>query len=162
MKPVTINAFYEVLESYLNKFYLSSHFTNATKATLSMVVVDSQVEGLAANDDEEKYEFLDNIYEWTFPIDNLKDYIKNRYEEDIEDSKELGLRSDNSSEFFEIGNSNEFEYENLDDFLNDVDYDLVNKIINKCWAQACSSGSPFPSDEYLQDWLKPKRLKKFK
>ena len=159
MKPISRESFYEVINSYLMGFYSSSHFSKATKATLGMVEVDAEaIEDYEDETDEEVYEYLNNIYEWTFPINNLKDYIKNRYEEDIEDNDQ----NNEVSEFFEIGNSDEFEYKNLDNFLNDVDYDLVNKIINKCWSQACSSGSPFPSDEYLQDWLKPKRLKKFK
>ena len=147
MQPKSRKAFFDVLSKYVEPMYSrSARYTNATLATLGMVSIDAEaIEDYEDESEEFVFNYLEDIYDWTENSDKLKDYIKNRYLEDCEDNE-------NGSEFFSIGNSDDYWYENLAEFYDDVDFERVILVIKKCWAQACSSGIPFPEDESDKDF----------
>ena len=121
MKPISKEAFNQVLESYLEGMY---HQTTRLSVSTLIAIQMMNVEALPDVDmeEEDEDEFLDDlhsVYDWTTTDEGLKDYLSNRYEED----------DDN---FFSIGDLDGCDYKNIKEFLDDLDYEFVRDTLKKC------------------------------
>ena len=71
--------------------------------------------------------------------ENLENWFKAEFEED-EDMENI----------WDIGE--ECFYKNVQSFMEEIEYDVVIKILNICWSRSCKTNDPFPSDQFLEDF----------
>ena len=147
MKPVSISAYSIVLENYLSQM-IKEGPTCCSSATISAgsVVWDHVCPSDDLDEEEiiEFFDFLEDIYKWTSTQEGLKDYLKERFEEDEEPE----------SAFFFIGNAPDCWYENFDEFLEDLDFELCIQSFRKCWERSCDTEDVFPDGQFKFDFKK--------
>ena len=151
MKPISKAAYSEILESYLDQMHgrMPDRCSSSTCSAVALVCNDAVPE----EDNDDFYDELVSIYEWTSTEEGLNDYLKNRFEE------QLDYEGSADSAFFYIGNSEESQYESFEDFMEDLDVPIVLQTLKKCWERACKEGVPFPETQFIDDYWSIDRSK---
>ena len=44
----------------------------------------------------------------------------------------------------------EINYDDFNSFVEDIDYEFLNKNLKRCWDRSCLTDEPFPEDELLK------------
>ena len=85
----------------------------------------------------------------TSSIEGLTTYIKeNILDETDEDRARYWMIGDTYELDGEIGSC---DYEDMESFLDEVNFNQVIKILHKCWDRACKTEEVFPEDEAMND-----------
>ena len=149
MKPVSISAYSIILENYLDQM-IKEGPTCCSSATISAVSV--VWDHICPDDDDdldeegiiEFFDFLEDIYKWTSTHKGLRDYLKVRFEEEEEPE----------GPYFFIGNTEDCFYENFDEFLEDIDFNLCFQSFRKCWERSCDGEDVFQEGQFKIDFKK--------
>ena len=148
MKPVSISAYSIILENYLDQM-IKEGPACCSSATISAVSV--VWDHICPDDDDldeegiiEFFDFLDDIYKWTSTQKGLKDYLKVRFEEEEEPE----------GPYFFIGTTEDCFYENFDEFLKDIDFNLCFQSFRKCWERSCDGEDVFQEGQFKIDFKK--------
>ena len=159
MKPTSRAAYYDILESYLEQMHgkMPDRCSSSTCSAVSLVWNDVAPEDEDEDDedeDEDFYDNLDSIYEWTSTEEGLKDYLKNRFEE------QLDYEGSADSAFFYIGDSEEYTLLDTDSqeklvvilFKDDEMWDEIKSISSDFYEEIYYIKlSDVGSDEYYGD-----------
>ena len=143
IRPVSDSAFAKILKSYISADIEDSDdffgtFTNATYYTLFRIADLADPDGWDPDDpDPEHGIYVIRLYKATSNKENLRNWFKAEFEED-------------DMEIWDIGE--ECFYKNVQSFMEEIEYDVVIKILNICWSRSCKTNDPFPSDQFLEDF----------
>ena len=139
IRPVSDSAFAKILKFYIEDD-LDTFIEPATFNTLSRIADLADPDGWDTGDpDPEHWIYVMRLYKATSNKENLKNWYKAEFEED-----------DEMEEIWEIGE--ECLYKDAESFMNEVEYDILIKILNICWNRSCKTNDPLPSGQFLKDF----------
>ena len=146
MKPVSEEAFCKILDSYIVQ--IVEVVSPATLLTLENISSDTNPEEMCVDDFIE--DWICSICEWTLTIEGLQNYLSERINNESGDD---GLAFNWSiGDVYEIeGESYTCKYKDEESFSNDVNFDSVIQIVQKCWVRACKIDDIFSEDEAIND-----------
>ena len=159
MRPVSNNAFSDVLITYMDSLWDSAVPNGMIDAAtmISLLNIGHFVDPKRNKPD--KFEnFIEDMvlrmYENTSTIMKLKKYLKFKLKEWPESEKAVWWKIGERWEIQETGEKGNCYYPDAKSFLENVDYNFSVQIIKKCWKRACSTGELFPEDEAIKDCAK--------
>ena len=153
-KPVSEEAFSKILQSYHLQLWqgdIRKVLYPATILTLVNIAMNTSPDVLDPDDFDD---FIDQQVKVTYKdctssIEGLTTYIKeNILEETDEDKARYWMIGDTYEQNGEIGLC---DYEDMESFLDEVNFNQVIKILHKCWDRACKTEKVFPEDEAMND-----------
>ena len=155
-KPVSHEAFSNILESYTEKLWhgdIRKVLTVASLLTLENISSDTDPNMFELSDfDNFIEEVVFMTYEWTSNIEGLKDFLIDRITNEDEDSIHYKWLIGKFGEtFIYDGEAYTHKYEDKESFLEDVNYSQVIKILKKCWDRACKTEEVFPEEEAMNE-----------
>ena len=129
MKPISESSFWEEIDAEVSKMYGS--YSPATCNAVWKVgdhCNPEYFEKEADDEDSDHLEFINEVVIQTSNVDGLKTFL----EEKIDTAIDLGYLD----KFFEIGETEDCEYPNVESFFKDIDYEVAIAILRKCWKKA--------------------------
>ena len=139
IRPVSDNAFAKILKFYIEDD-VDTFIEPATFNTLSRIADLADPDGWDTGDpDPEHWIYVMRLYKATSNKENLKNWHKAEFEED-----------DEMEEIWEIGE--DCLYKDAESFMNEVEYDILIKILNICWNRSCKTNDHLPSGQFLKDF----------
>ena len=139
IRPVSDSAFSKILKSYISDDFFGT-FEQTTDITLARIADLADPDDWDTGEqDPEHWIYVMRLYKATSNKENLKNWYKAEFEED-----------DDMEEIWDIGEG--CFYEDAESFMNEVEYDVVIKVLNICWSRSCQTNEPFPSEQYLNDF----------
>ena len=154
MKPVSEEAFSKILQSYHLQLWhgdIRKVLYPATILTLVNIAMNTSPDVLEPDDFDD---FIDEQVKGTYKdctssIEGLTTYIKDTIlDETDEDRARYWMIGDTYELNGEIGSC---DYEDLESFIDAVNFTQVIKILQKCWDRACKTEEVFPEDEAMND-----------
>ena len=130
MKPVSESSFWEEIDAEVSIMYGS--YSPATCNAVWKVGDHCNPEYFEKgpeDEDSDHLEFINEVFIQTSKVDGLKTFL----EEKIDTAIDLGYLD----KFFEIGDTEDCEYQNVESFFKDIDYEAAIAILSKCWKKAC-------------------------
>ena len=153
-KPVSEEAFSKILKSYHLQLWqgdIRKVLYPATILTLVNIAMNTSPDVLEPDDFDD---FIDEQVKGTYKdctssIEGLTTYIKdNVLDETDEDRARYWMIGDTYELNGEIGSC---DYEDLESFIDEVNFNQIIKILQKCWDRACKTEEVFPEDEAMND-----------
>jgi len=160
MKPLSEEDFYINLSIYLDCMseFIHTRCSGATWSAIALIKYDMDYDSFEEENLEDDENFIDNylvsMYQWVSNKNGLIEYLNEKYEtwEDI-DPKEIGS--------FWIGTTEKCHYKNYEEFKNDLDSDMVIKILQNAWEASCRNDIAFLEKQFINDFPFPKGTKYF-
>lgn len=152
-RPVTEEAFFKILQSYHLQLWngdIRKVLYPATIQTLVNIGTDTDPNAFHPDDfDDFIDEQVKGTYDRCTTLEGLTTYIKeNILDETDEDRARYWMIGDTYELNGEIGSC---DYEDLESFIDEVNFTQVIKILQKCWDRACKTEEVFPEDEAMND-----------
>ena len=124
----------------------------ATIQTLVNIGTDTDPNAFRPDDfDDFIDEQVKGIYDNYSSVKGLTTYIKEQIlDETDEDRSRYWMIGDTYELDEEIGSC---DYENMESFLDEVNFTQVIKILQKCWDRACKTEEVFPEDEAITEGM---------
>ena len=133
--PINKKAFTQAIEVTLWDRQLEDRIrgnklSTATQNTIWYFKIESDPEICDFDGDDKKFfDYLLSLRESASSISKLKEYLDWRIEEDLEGIEDLEEDDEDDYREWEIGNKNSYEYQTIDEFINDVDFiEVVNQV----------------------------------
>ena len=160
MKPVSEEAFYMHLNIYLDCMseFIHNRCSGATWSAIALIQADVDYDSFEEENLEDDENFIDDylvsMYQWMSNKNGLTEYLNEQYEfwEDS-DPEEIGS--------FWIGTTEKCHYKSYEEFKNDLDSDMVLKILQNAWEASSRSETEFLERQFINDFPFPKGTKYF-
>ena len=172
MKPINDLAFKNICEDFSCK--CMGYCSEATSITMEEIA--HECDPNTYDEKDSKNNFLENIvlkiYELVMTKKGFEEYV----EEYLEMAIELRLNPEvygnggnginidddcpiedidfdmliNAQESINPKEENKINYDDFDSFFKDIDYNFLNKNLQRCWERACLTDKPFQEDDLLK------------
>ena len=160
MKPVSEEAFYIHLNIYLDCMseFIHNRCSGATWSAIALIQADVDYDSFEEENLEDDENFIDDylvsMYQWVSNKNGLIEYLNEAYEtwEEL-DPEEIGS--------FYIGTTEKCHYKSYEEFKNDLDSDMVLKILQNAWEASCRNDNQFSEKQFINDFPFPKGTKYF-
>ena len=133
--PINKKAFTQAIEVTLWDRQLEDRIrgnklSTATQNTIWYFKIESDPEICDFDgDDKAFFEYLLSLRESASSVSKLKEYLDWRIEQDLENIEDLEEDVEDDYREWSIGNKNSYEYQTIDEFINDVDFiEVVNQV----------------------------------
>ena len=160
MRPVSEEAFYIHLNIYLDCMseFIHNRCSGATWSAIALIQADVDYDSFEEENLEDDENFIDDylvsMYQWVSNKNGLIEYLNEQYEYwEESDPEEIGS--------FWIGTTEKCHYKNYEEFKNDLDLDMVLKILQNAWEASSRSETEFLEKQFINDFPFPKGTEYF-
>ena len=157
MKPINDEAFKNICEDFS-----CSCFNFCSEATyITMEEIAHDCDPFTYEEEEVENNFIENIvckiYEMVTNEEGFEEYkaqylypaIEIRWESHKSKENNPTIEEPTSLSYFTSYDYGDFDG-NFDSFLEDIDYDFLNKYLERCWDRACVTDKPFSLEEVIE------------
>ena len=157
MRPINDLAFKNICEEFSCS---CCHFcSEATYITMEEIAHDC--DPFTYDDQDAKNNFIENtvckVYELVMTKEGFEKYVAEYLFGAIEIRWESHKSKENNPTIEEptsLSYFTSYDYEdfdgNFDSFIEDIDYDFLNKYLERCWDRACVTDKPFSLEEVIE------------
>jgi len=140
-RPVSENAFSNVLKSYIVQIQESDKKETNSSATIEILNIIAEQTDPKNNTDSKDFvnEVVFKTYKLISTLDSLENYSSNLIKNlSKEEARTIGIGKPYKLE----GNESFFNYQNKKSFFLDINFNKILKVIHKSWNRACKTEKP--------------------
>ncbi len=143
MRPISDLAFKNICEDFSCK--CMDYCSEATYITMEEISHDCDPN--TYDEEDTKNNFINrvlNIYELVMTKEGFEEYVGEYLKIAID--LRLNVQDWGDPEDINIGKN----YDDFDKFVDDIDYEFLNKNLKRCWDRSCITDQPYPEDELFK------------